>query len=191
MGRVKPGLVAALFALLGASQARADGGVVIAMGPAGPYEISVLVSPLQLRAGPSEWSVLVRDPVDGGVVLDAEVEIVLQPHDPGGHTDHHPAAGRTRALRSASANRLLYSAWLEPASPGIWKATVHVRGSKGAGHLSFEVPVAPAASPIVQHWRSFALPPLGLALFALHQYLVRRVPHQGSRSQQTGRRTAR
>ncbi len=175
MSRLKPGLVVVLFALLGAAHARADGGVVIAVGAAGPFEISVLVSAPQLRVGPSEWSVLVRDHVDGGAVLDAEVEIVLHPHDLGGHA--HPYrqdAGHSKALRSASANRLFHTTWLELASPGIWRATVHVRGSKGTGQLFFEVPVAPAASPIVAHWRSFALPPLGLALFALQQCLVRR-----------------
>ncbi len=116
-----------------------------------------------------------RDPVDGGAVLDAEVEIVLRPHDPGGRAHQYPHdAGHSKALRSASANRLFHTTWLELASPGIWRATVHVHSSKGAGHFFFEVPIAPAASPIVQHWRSFALPPLGLALFALHQCLVRR-----------------
>jgi hypothetical protein len=173
MRRVRPELVVALFALLGAVDAHADGGVVIATGPAGPFEVIVLVSPPQLRAGPSEWSVLVRNPADGGVVLDAEVEIRLQPPDPRGFA-HPQDASDSRAVRSASANRLLHTAWIELASPGTWRARVRVHDGAGTGELSFEVPVAPAAAAIVQHWDAFALPPLGLALFALHQYLVRR-----------------
>ncbi len=80
-------LILVLFAVPGVESARADGAVVIALGEAGPFEVTVLVSPQMLRVGRSQWSVLVRNSGDQSVVLDAEVEIRVMPANEG-HTHH-------------------------------------------------------------------------------------------------------
>jgi len=91
---------------LWADAAGADGGVVVASGRVGALRASVLVSPVPLRAGPVEWSVLLQD-AEGAPVLDAEVELEL--HGPGGAAGH--AAHRVVvARRETSSNRLLYGA---------------------------------------------------------------------------------
>jgi hypothetical protein len=161
----------------GAAKVRADGAVAIASGPAGPFEISVFVARSPLRVGSSAWSVLVRERVGGRAVLDADVEIGVRPRGSGSHARHakHDAgsARRTRARRAASSNRLLHTASIALPSHGIWDATVSISSEMGAGELSFEVPVSRAVSPILEHWRSFALPVLGLGLLAFHQRLRR------------------
>jgi hypothetical protein len=169
MGAVFAALIGALFV---ATIARADGGVVLAEGPAGPFEITVLASPSPLRAGPSEWSVLVRRSSDGEIALDARVEIVLGAG--GASFPPHGSTIAVEATRSTSANRLLHTARLDRIADGSQRAEVRVRDGQSAGSLSFEVSVAPARSPWEQQWRSLALPPVALALFAIHQMLVRR-----------------
>jgi hypothetical protein len=164
--------VAASCVLFAAAIARGDGGALIAEGPAGPFEISVLASPAPLRAGTSEWSVLVRRASDGKVALDASVEIVLTID--AAESAHSDSAKPRRASRSLSANRLLHTAYLELPVHGSLDAEVRVLEGQQVGRLSFEVAVAPARSPLEQQWRSFALPPMALALFTIHQMLVHR-----------------
>ena len=174
-------LILVLFAVPGVESARADGAVVIALGEAGPFEVTVLVSPQKLRVGRSQWSVLVRNSGDQSVVLDAEVEIRVMPANEG-HTHHGLQYPRpVEATRTASKNRLLYTNTIDLASPGIWIAEVQVRGRRGEGGLLFELPVLPAVSPVLQHWRAFTIPPLALALFALHQFLVLRQRRKAGR----------
>ena len=126
-------LILVLFAVPGVESARADGAVVIALGEAGPFEVTVLVSPQKLRVGRSQWSVLVRNSGDQSVVLDAEVEIRVMPANEG-HTHHGQQNPRpVEATRTASKNRLLYTNTIDLASPGIWIAEVRVRGRRGEG----------------------------------------------------------
>ena len=71
------GILAVFAGLAVSAPARGDLGVLVADGNAGPYRVSVLVAPVPVRAGPSQWSVLVQDaggnPVDAAEVsLDVE-----------------------------------------------------------------------------------------------------------------------
>jgi hypothetical protein len=172
--------VAAALALVvwPAAEAGADGGVVVARGRVASLDCTVLVAPAPLRAGLSEWSVLLQRAADAGVVLDAEVEIELRRTESGAAHAHRLVASATR---QASANRLFYTALLHLPEAGGWHGSVRVRSAEGEGALVVEVGVAPGVGPLREHWRALGLPPLALGLFGLHQWLVlgRTAPRAG------------
>jgi hypothetical protein len=49
-----------------------------------------------------------------------------------------------------------------------------VRRGAEAAEVSCELPVAPAATGVTRIWPYLAIPPLAIALFALHQWLAAR-----------------
>lgn len=161
-----------LIALLALAEgSRADLGTLVADGVAGPYRVSVLVSPTPLRAGRSLWNVLVRD-TSGGVVEDAEVALSWSTEERGAHrTTSTARAGFHPFYRSSEA--------LLPAAAS-WRVEVRVRGSVGSGALAFDVGVAPGAGPWRAHWPALIAPLLGIGLFALHQYLRLRAHRSGA-----------
>jgi hypothetical protein len=132
----------------------ADGGVVVASGAAGALRASVLISPAPLRAGPTEWSVLLQD-AGGAPVLD-------------GHVGLEIGDRVVPAQRDASTNRLLYTARVDLSEVGTVPVALHVTDH---GRLDFEVTVGAARGRGAEHWRVLAIPPVALALFALHQWL--------------------
>lgn len=161
---------AAALLLLGfpAARSAADGGIVIARGRVGSLSCTVLAAPSPLRVGLSEWSVLLQR-ANGGVVLDAEVEVELARSASGAAHSHALAAAATH---EASNNRLYHTALLRIPEAGSWHGSVKVRSREGQGVCAVEVAVAPALGPLREHWRALALPPLALGLFGLHQWLV-------------------
>ena len=170
---------AAALALGVGAPAAADLGAPVAGGRAGPFEVQVLVAPAPLRAGPGEWNVLVSKAEGGAVLVDAEVALTLRPPPAGpeahngqmhAHEDGpgvlvlHPDPGQ-------SDNGIFHAAFVDLPAPGTWSATLQVQRGGATGAVAFEVAVAPAPSPLRDHWRSFAIVPAGLALFLLHQTL--------------------
>jgi hypothetical protein len=61
--------------------ASADGGVVRLRKASGPFLISVFTASDSLRVGPIDMSVLVRGLNSGETILDATVDLALQPLD--------------------------------------------------------------------------------------------------------------
>ena len=156
----------ALFALLALpGESHADLGALVADGVAGPYRVSVLVSPAPLRVGRSQWSVLVQDR-SGGVVRDAEVELSW---GMGGHGAHRI----TRAARAGS-HPFYLSSDVDLPAEASWRVEVSVRSSAGSDALVFDVAVAAGRGPWSAHWPALVAPLLVLGLFALHQSLVLR-----------------
>jgi hypothetical protein len=164
-----------------AGGAHADGAVTLAQGLAGPYIVTVRVSPAQLRVGRSEWSVLVRAAPAGAVCLDCRVRIELHPmtdHAKHAHAPPLGAAGQ-EAMRSSSKNRVLHTASVDLTTEGVWSVQILVEGADGRGRLDFSASVAPEAPLIVRHGWALAWPAIALALFGLHQRLTRRAGPRG------------
>ena len=157
--------VALLLVLAVAAPALADGGLVRISQPAGPWMVTVFSSPTPLRAGPLDLSVLVRDPVADRSVLDAEVHVSL--YEVEGSRAVHASATHAEAT-----NKLLYAALLDLPAPGHWEARLLIRRGEQTAELSFPFEAAPPLPPWRAYWFYFALPAVGIGLYALHQWLV-------------------
>jgi len=154
---------AALVLLVAVGVAYADGGAVVARKSAGSVDVTVFVSPVPLRAGPADVSVLVQETGEERPVLDAQVSLRFsRSGDPGfgARADHDQAT-----------NRLLYAAQIEIPAPGTWRLGVDVE--RGAERVGFEVPLAaaPARTPARRFWPWLVMPVLVVAVFLLHQWL--------------------
>jgi len=169
--------VALLLALAAAAPALADGGLVRFSQPTGPFLVTVFSSPTPLRAGPIDLSVLVQDPVGDRAVLDAEVQVSL--YQVGGARHVH-----TSATREQATNKLLYAALLELPEPGAWEVKLSIaRGSQSA-ELSFPIEAEPPLPPWRAYWVYFALPVVGIGIYALHQWLM--LNRQGAKAWRLG-----
>src|SRR5258706_7098552 len=80
---------------------RADGGAVCLSKISGLFLVTVFASPEPLRAGPIDISILVQDARTGGIVLDATVDLEIQPLS--GHIPPIP----NPALSEAATTKLL------------------------------------------------------------------------------------
>src|SRR5262249_13747831 len=165
-------LVPALL-LAPSSLLRADGGAVRLRERASSYQITVFTSPTPFRAGPVDVSVLVQDAATGEYVPEARVTVRLKA----------PGAGRTvecPATTEAATNRLFHAAVFELPGPGWWDVEVAVDGPLGPALLPFGVEADGPAPRWLELWPWFTWPSLVVALFGLHQVLVRRrIPPPG------------
>ena len=179
---------ALLLALLlaSATSAAADIGAPLASGRAGAFEVQVLAAPVPLRAGPTEWNVLVRDARSGAVQLDAEVTLEL--HGPRHGTHGHGHDGlRVRLQPGSAKSRIFHAGRLRLPDPGTWRGTLSLRRGQASEAIPLVFEALPSSPALARHWRAFAVAPLGLALFAVHQWLVRR-PRGARRGARRGRR---
>ncbi len=116
------------------------GGVVrLSAAPAGPYVLTVWVSPEAIRAGrPLHVTVSVEK--DDRPELDAEVLVQVVPE---GST---VATLTTAATSDQSVNKLLYEADLTIPTPGSYSVEILVTGPAGQGQGSFTVDVNSASN---------------------------------------------
>jgi len=159
----------------------ADGGAILLHQQNGPYVVTVFASPVPLRVGNIDLSVLVQSSETLEPLLDRDVRVDLA---------QAAAHVHVRAERTQSGNKLLYAASTHLQDSGEWSYSVSIAGSgapavKSAGALTLteEQPKLEAYSGYL------ALPFLCLAIFALHQWLRFRTraviaaaglpPHQG------------
>jgi hypothetical protein len=176
--RIKPIVKSALLSLLvfhPSSLARADGGVVRLRERAGGYQIAVFTSPTPLRAGPVDVSVLVQDAETGECVPEAQVTVSLK------------ATGDGRSLKfpaatAAATNRLFHAAVFELPEAGRWDVEVAVEGPRGRALLRFGIEADGPAPRWLELWPWFTWPALVVALFGLHQMMIRARPAARSRA---------
>lgn len=171
-------LVAFLFSC--APSLFADGGVILAREKVNGLDLTVFASPVPLRAGPVDVSVLVQDAA-GQAVLDAKVDLGWTTTSPTASTDWLPpccsmetALGKTSALRTHSQNKLLYGAILPVRSAGPSEISVTVQTSGAQASLAIPVEALPPRAPVLAYWPLLAFPPAAIGLFAMHQRLSRR-----------------
>jgi hypothetical protein len=142
----------------------ADGGAVLSRQESGPFVITVFAAPVPLRAGPIDLTVLVQTRDSLQPVLDADVSIRL----------NGPSEIVAPASRSKAQNKLLYGAMLDLPQPGEWKYAVSIHDGAGQATVLGAFQAGPPAPPLASFAFYLAIPPLLVAIFALHQWLSRR-----------------
>ena len=161
--------ILAFLILLPSSLARADGGAVRLRQRSGGYQVAIFTSPTPFRAGPVDVSVLVQDAATEECLPGAQVTVCLKA----------TGTGRTlecRATTDAATNRLFHAAVFELPEPGWWDVEVAVDGPPGPALLRFGIEADGPAPRWLELWPWFTWPALVVALFGLHQVLIRRRP---------------
>jgi hypothetical protein len=144
-----------------------DGGTVQLRQASGPFVVTVFTAPETLRAGPIDTSVLVQDRETGRVVLDAAVNLAVQPVGGTG------ARFQTRASHAQARNKLLQAVTVDIPAAGWWTMQISVSRNGVQAVVAAKVLVLPAAPRLAGIWPFLMLPPVAIALFALHQALRR------------------
>ncbi|MDG2308421.1 MAG: hypothetical protein P8R42_27905 [Candidatus Binatia bacterium] len=165
LGRVFA-VLAVWAGLLTAPYAHADGGAVVARGEQGGLLVTVFASPVPLRAGPVDVSVLVQEPDEESAVLDADVVISLYG---GGKAISEATADHTLAT-----NQLLYAARIEVPAPGPWGLRVVVERGEDRSAVDATLSAAPALAPAARFWPWLLMPILVVGVFLLQQWLRER-----------------
>jgi hypothetical protein len=147
-----------------ASSLFGDGGTVLFHQPAGPFVLTLFTASLPIRVGSSDLSVMVEDASTGTPLLDAEVTLTCK--GPGGHMN------TVRASRATATNKLLYSGAPVFSAAGAWTVTVSVRRGGTTGEAAGAVAVSPALPAAWRYWPYFAIVPVCIGLFVLHQRLA-------------------
>lgn len=158
----------------------ADGGVILARETLNGLAVTVFASPVPLRAGPVDVSVLVQDTDTQKAVLDAEVNIAwssvssFSPEWMPPCCSMDKATDKIAATLAHSQNKLLYSAIVPVRSSGPSEFVIAVKAGEREALLSCDVTAGPPRPPALAYWPWLALPPLAVAGFAVHQCIQRR-----------------
>jgi hypothetical protein len=171
-------------AFLAAISCRGDGGAIIARESVNGLDVTVFASPVPLRAGPVDVSVLLQE--GDKLILDAAVEVAWKPGStslpewlpPCCTMDSH--AETIPALRAHSNNRFLYSAIVPMKSAGPSELVIRVSHCEREAAFSCDIDVQRPTPPVLAFWPWLVLPPVAIAGFAFHQSLTRSRPRGGS-----------
>ncbi len=144
----------------------ADGGSLRLSEVRGGYRISVFTAPVPFRKGPVDISVLVQDPGTGELI--ASTRVTVRMRKPGQAVLEYPATA------AAATNKLLRAAQFELPAPGQWELEVQVEGPHGPAAIGGEVEAAAALPRWRALWLWIGWPAVAVALFVIHQVLVRR-----------------
>lgn len=147
---------------------RADGGTVRLSERRHGHQITVFTSPQPWRAGPVDVSVLVQDAASGDPLTDLEITVDLISLDPAG-----PSL-RARASSSTATNKLFHAAEFDLPHPGRWRVEVLVAGPALTESCVFDLEAGAPPPPWLRLAPWIGWPFLAIALFIVHQYLVRR-----------------
>lgn len=153
--------------------AHADGGTVQFEKAAGPFVITVFTTPSPLRAGPVDISLMIQSRESQQPVLDCQPSVQLRKEG--------ATSILSEATHEAAQNKLLYAAQVNVPEPGPWELEVAIQPGDDSINVAGEITVAPANPVLLVYWRSLALPPLFISLFALSQWLKRRSAKGGKR----------
>ena len=152
--------------LASASTLHADGGALRVRERAGNYTVAVFTSPTPLCAGPVDFSVLVQDAATCECLPDSQVTIRLVRD--GGELFEYPAT------TEVATNKLFRAAVFELPAAGWWNVHVAIDGPRGTAGVHFMIEAAEPPPRWLELWPWYAWPALAIALFGVHQTLVRR-----------------
>jgi hypothetical protein len=141
----------------------ADGGIVQFQKRAGRFVVTVFSSPVPLRVGPADLTVMVQTAEDHHDVLDCRVTLTLAKS---GERDI-----TLEATRAQATNKLLYAAETVLPSAGTWHTTVNLAAKSETASAAGDISVLPEQSSLIAYWPYFTIVPVALALFALNQCL--------------------
>lgn len=170
--------ILAIF-LLSTAVLWADGGVVLTRQKVDGLDITVFASPVPLRAGPADLSVLVQESGKSAPALDADVEIAWSA-EPGAFPAWMPPCcsmekgDKFSATLGHSQNKTLYSAIVPIKSAGPSRILIRVQKGDQVVSVPCEIEAAPPQPPMLAYWPFLAFPPVGVFAFVLHQRLSRR-----------------
>ncbi len=133
---------------------------------AGGFSITLFSTPVPLRAGPADLSVMVETEPDKTAVLDAA--IILDLTKPGERSI------QLNATHSAAINKLLYATPVVFPSPGTWRINVRVQAKRAPVNVSGTIEVFPEQAPAAAYWPYFAAVPVLVLLFGVNQWLKRK-----------------
>jgi len=145
---------------------RADGGQLLLRREAGAFVITVFATPFPLRVGLLDLSVMIQDHLSQEPILDGYVSLQLSKNG------HHGVS--MEATRQHAQNKLLYAASFNIPEPGLWNLQLLVRRGLQSAAIDDRLNIDPAPSPLISYWPYFALPPVLIALFLLHQRLKKK-----------------
>ncbi len=157
-----------------------DGGVIIARQTVDGMDLTIFASPVPLRAGPVDVSVLVQDVKSGESVMDAAVAVSWSPQSSASEDWLPPCCSMKSnsdnipATRGHSQNKFLYSAIVPVRSAGKSELVVRAIHADREAFLACDITAAPPRAPALAYWPFLALPPMAVAGFALHQRLGRK-----------------
>jgi len=144
----------------------ADGGSLRFSAVRGSYRISVFTAPTPFRKGPVDISVLVQDRGTGELMASTRVTVrMTKPGQP---------AIECLATAEAATNKLFRAAQFELPAPGRWEMQVQVEGPHGLAAIGGELEAAAALPRWHEMWGWIGWPAVAVALFGVHQALVRR-----------------
>ena len=143
----------------------ADGGTLQFQKQAGPFTVTLFSTPVPLRVGAADLSVLVQDSQNNALV-NGSVTVHLSKLD-----ERDIVAQATTAQAT---NKLLYAAPVELPRAGKWDVRIHVTRVGLSGDAQGAIHVLPQEPPLEAFWLYFAVVPFGVLLFVLNQWLKRR-----------------
>lgn len=146
--------------------ASADGGVLQFTRSAGPFIITVFTTPSPLRAGPVDVSLMIQSSENQQPVLDCVANVQLR-------KEGSRSIG-SEATHQVSQNKLFYAAPLNVTESGVWELEVAIWHGDVSASVSGPITVASSNPVLLGYWRSLAVPPVFISLFALNQWLKRR-----------------
>jgi hypothetical protein len=145
---------------------RGDGGTIRLSQCDGSYRITVFTSPAPFRAGPVDISVLVQDAATGELIPEAQVSLVLTPHD------LVCQSLRVVATTKAATNKLLKAAVFEWPEPGLWGVEVAIAGEQKSARVRFDLVAAERLPKWPELWLWIGWPAVAILLVTFHKLLI-------------------
>ena len=138
-------LAAVAYGWLAPDTIDTDGAVIRLRGVSGLFRVTVFTEPRFVHAGPIDVSVLVQDHSSGETILDAGVDLAVQPV-------YGSKIQTVRATREQSTNRLLEAARVNLSSEGSWELRVLVSRGSDQGTFLTLLDVGPPPAQGSNSW---------------------------------------
>lgn len=150
--------------LIAAATLLADGGVVVLSGTTRDTIITVFATPSPVRAGITDFSVLVQDKNDNPL-LGAAVTLTFT---------NGPERLQAQLTHEQAVNKLLYASTVDLPHAGLWEVHAQCRTAAEMATIQGTLNVGAAEPSWITYWPYFAAVPLAIVLFAANQMLKQR-----------------
>jgi hypothetical protein len=158
----------------------ADGGTVRLVKKVGNYRISVFTSPIPVRVGPVDVSVLVQNAATGGLVSEARISVRAWPRE------QKEASIQRLATKEMATNKLFQAAVFELPEVGLWDVNVFIEGLSEPIEVQFEMEASQGLPRIWELAPWVCWPAVAILLFCVHKWLVERKQHTSIQIKKAG-----